>query len=346
MKTIILRNILPGLVLAVLAVSCEAEKTTFPEATAKVPDYAISDNSLILKTTINDLDFVGLDNGFAVGTEAVETVAQGSVLKTTNGGKDWEKLAIPTTLLGQFYSTYFLDAKTGWIVGGRASTTSAPIVLGVGTVLKTTDGGLTFSQINLAGVTSILYGVAFADKNVGACVGVGGVLFTTTDGGLTWTKKVSGVTTDLRAVYMKDASTIVVTGASGVLRISKDFGTTWTAIDTKETIRFQDMHFPTPNIGYAGGQEGTVIKIDLTTNTVTPLFLPVDDQIRGVFFVNELVGYTAGQYGELIKTTDGGATWKMQNINPIAQNMYAIDFPTESKGYIGGVKTFLTSNTK
>jgi photosystem II stability/assembly factor-like uncharacterized protein len=188
--------------------------------------------------------------------------------------------------------------------------------------------------------------VAFVDKNIGACVGAAGVLFTTKDGGITWTKKVSGVTTDLRAVYMKDASTIVVTGASGVLRISKDAGTTWTAIDTKETIRFQDMHFPTPNIGYAGGQTGTVIKIDLTTNTTKRLYLPVDDQVRGVFFINEQLGYTAGQYGELLKTTDGGTTWTMQNINPIAQNIYAIDFPTETKGYAAGVKTFLTSNTK
>jgi photosystem II stability/assembly factor-like uncharacterized protein len=334
MKTIILRNILPALVIAVLAVSCEAEKTTFPEATSTVPDYAISDNSLILKTTINDLDFVGLDNGFAVGTETVETVAQGSVLKTTNGGKDWEKLALPTTLLGQYYSNYFIDKNTGWIVGS------------LGTVLSTIDGGITFKQQTLSGVTGILYGVTFFDKNKGACVGATGVLFTTTDGGLTWTKKVSGVTTDLRAVYMKDASTIVVTGASGVLRISKDFGTTWTAIDTKETIRFQDMHFPTLNIGYAGGQTGTVIKINLTTNTTQRLYLPVDDQVRGVFFVNELVGYTAGQYGELIKTTDGGVTWKSQNIDPIAQNIYAIDFPTESKGYAAGVKTLLTANTK
>jgi hypothetical protein len=330
MKTIILKNILPAVVLAVLVVSCEAEKTTFPETTT-VADYAISDNSLILKTTINDLDFIGLDNGFAVGTETVETVAQGSVLKTINGGKNWEKLTIPT-ILGQYYSNYFIDKNTGWIVGS------------LGTVLSTTDGGTTFKQQTLSGVTGILYGVAFTDKNYGACVGAAGVLFTTKDGGITWSKKVSGVTTDLRAVYMKDASTIVVTGTSGVLRISKDFGTTWTAIDTKETIRFQDMHFPTPNIGYAGGQTGTVIKIDLTTNTTQRLYLPVDDQVRGIFFVNELVGYTAGQYGELIKTTDGGANWKSQNIDPIAQNIYAIDFPTETKGYAAGVKTFLTSN--
>jgi photosystem II stability/assembly factor-like uncharacterized protein len=333
MKTIILKNILPALVLAVFTVSCEAEKTTFPEAKATIPDYAISDNSLILNTTINDLDFVGLDNGFAVGTETVATIVQGSVLKTTNGGKDWEKLVTPT-LLGQYYSNYFIDKNTGWIVGS------------LGSVLSTTDAGVTFTQQTLSGVTGILYGVTFFDKKRGACVGAAGVLFTTIDGGITWTKKVSGVTTDLRAVYMKDAATIVVTGANGVLRISKDAGTTWTAIDTKETIRFQDMHFPTANIGYAGGQEAAVIKIDLTTNTVTRLFLPVNDQIRGVFFVNEKLGYTAGQYGELIKTTDGGVTWKMENINPIAQNMYAIDFPTESKGYIGGVKTFLTSNTK
>ncbi|TRX32767.1 hypothetical protein FNW52_16575 [Flavobacterium sp. ZT3R18] len=330
MKTTIFKHIIPVFLLAGIVVSCETE--TFPEATAKVPDYSISTNSLILNATINDLDFIGLDNGFAVGNMVIETVTQGAVLKTTNGGKDWTKLVIPT-LLGQLYSNYFIDANTGWIVGS------------LGTILYTTDAGVMFKQA-VSGTTETLYGVTFFDKNNGVCVGAAGVLLTTTNAGVTWTKKTSGVTTDLRAVYMKDAATIVVCGANGVLRISKDLAKTWTAIDTKQTIRLQDMHFPVPNIGYACGQSGVVIKIDLNTNTVTRLFLPVDDQQRGIFFVNEKIGYTAGQYGELIKTTDGGATWKSQNIDPIAQNMYAIDFPTESKGYIGGVKTFLTSNTK
>jgi hypothetical protein len=330
MKTTIFKYIVPVFLLAGIVASCEIE--TFPEATVKEPDYSISTNSLILNTTINDLDFIGVKNGFAVGNIVTETVTQAAVLKTTNGGKDWTKLVIPT-LLGQLYSNYFIDANTGWTVGN------------LGTILYTTDAGVTFKQA-VSGTAEILYGVTFFDKNKGVCVGAKGVLLTTINGGLTWTKQNSGVTADLRAVYMKDAATIVVCGASGVLRISNDFAQTWTAIDTKQTIRFQDMHFPVQDIGYACGQSGIVIKIDLRNNTVTQLFLPVNDQQRGIYFVNEKIGYSAGQYGELIKTIDGGATWKLQNIDPIAHNMYAVDFPTASKGYVAGVKTFLTSNAK
>ncbi len=330
MKNNILKFLFFGSLLAGVLLSCETQ--TFPVPKTITPDFILSDNKLILNTTINDIDFIGVDNGFAIGTIKNGMIDEGIVLKTTNAGKSWGKLQIPT-LLGQFYSTYFVDTKMGCIVGD------------LGTILITTDAGVTFSN-PVSGTAERLYGVTFLDKNKGVCVGAKGILLITIDGGITWTRVFSGVTTDLRAVYMKDASTILVCGADGVLRISKDLAKTWTVIDTKQTIRFQDMHFPVLDIGYACGQSGVVVKINLVTNTVTRLFLPVDDQQRGIYFVNEQIGYSVGQYGELIKTIDGGTSWKMQNIDPIAYNIYAVDFPTEKNGYVAGVKTFLTSNFK
>jgi photosystem II stability/assembly factor-like uncharacterized protein len=68
--------------------------------------------------------------------------------------------------------------------------------------------------------------------------------------------------------------------------------------------------------------------------------------MRAIYFVNEQIGYTSGSYGDLLKTTNGGQNWKLQNIDPIAYNLYSIDFPTEKQGYIAGVRTLLTTNTK
>ncbi|EKT4499395.1 hypothetical protein SL054_000868 [Flavobacterium psychrophilum] len=334
MKTSVLKHkaVIGLIIFTILAISCTKE--SFPEPKPKVTDYAISTNSLILNSIINDIDFKGLDTGFAVGTFLNGIVQEGVILKTNNAGKDWQKLVSPA-LLGQFYSNYFIDNQTGWIVGD------------LGTILKTTNGGTTFTT-QTSGTTERLYAVTFADANNGVCVGAKGIIRTTTNGGATWEVKNSGLTssTDLRAVYIYNATTIIVCGSNGVLRRSNDFGLTWGVITTQETVRLQDMHFPIANIGYICGQEGVVLKINLTDNTVTKQYLPVDEQMRAIYFVNEQIGYTSGSYGDLLKTTNGGQNWKLQNIDPIAYNLYSIDFPTEKQGYIAGVRTLLTTNTK
>ena len=57
------------------------------------------------------------------------------------------------------------------------------IVVGaMGTILKTTNGGLTWI-LKSSGTSENLYGVYFADKNNGAIVGSRGTILKTIDGG-------------------------------------------------------------------------------------------------------------------------------------------------------------------
>src|SRR5450759_3462037 len=69
---------------------------------------------------------------------------------------------------------HFIDASTGYIIGEE------------GTILKTIDGGLTWTSLN-SGSSAALYGICFLDLNNGYVVGAGGTILKTTDGGDTWT---------------------------------------------------------------------------------------------------------------------------------------------------------------
>lgn len=49
--------------------------------------------------------------------------------------------------------------------------------------------------------------------------------------------------------------------------------------------------------------------------TFTPLIVPTSQTLRGIHFSDSLIGYSCGNGGIVLKTTDGGATWLTQNTN-------------------------------
>ena len=82
---------------------------------------------------------------------------------------------------------YLLDSGIGFVVGDA------------GTILKTTDSGMTWSPLT-SGTTNGLYDVYFFDATQGVAVGEQGLILRTTDGGAGWQGVTSGVTDALRAV--------------------------------------------------------------------------------------------------------------------------------------------------
>ena len=79
---------------------------------------------------------------------------------------EWRNPMPPAHTLNDMY---FLDAHTGWAVGES------------GVVLKTTDGGATWTVKN-AGTTAPLRSVHFVDAHRGWAIGGRGIIFKTTDG--------------------------------------------------------------------------------------------------------------------------------------------------------------------
>ena len=93
----------------------------------------------------------------------------------------------PTPQGNQLTAIDLVGGAEGWAVGTH------------GTIMKTTDGGLTWSS-QFAPTEAHLFGLAAVDRTTAWAVGEGGVILHTVDGGATWRQQVSGTTEGLFAV--------------------------------------------------------------------------------------------------------------------------------------------------
>lgn len=69
------------------------------------------------------------------------------------------------------------------------------------------------------------------------------------------------------------------------------------------------------------------------TNWISPV--PTSNTLNGVFFTDANTGYVTGVKGTILKTTDGGTTWKTLNAGT-SYDINAIWFTSADTGYAGG----------
>jgi len=97
----------------------------------------------------------------------------GTVLYTTDNGKNWRAQATGTT--EHLFGLTFVTKQMGWAVGSR------------GTILHTRDGGRSWINSSLSEDLA-LSSVAFVNSTRGWIVGEFGVIFQTQNGGKNWIK--------------------------------------------------------------------------------------------------------------------------------------------------------------
>jgi photosystem II stability/assembly factor-like uncharacterized protein len=98
------------------------------------------------------VDFLNDKEGFAVG-------GGGTILRTQNGGQNWQ--AVQSPVAQALKRVDFVNERAGWIVGFN------------GTVLTTFDAGASWTSLDLK-TKQKLYGL-FIDRKYGYAVGENGV---------------------------------------------------------------------------------------------------------------------------------------------------------------------------
>ena len=122
--------------------------------------------------------------------------ALGLSMHTGFGQSNW-KWANPLPQGNRLYAVSFADANTATAVGE------------LGTILRTTDGGATWTS-QWSNPEDGFFGVSFTDANTGTVVGEsvgGGRILRTTDGGSTWTSQWSDPEYGFVGVSFTDANT-------------------------------------------------------------------------------------------------------------------------------------------
>ena len=250
---------------------------------------------------VTDLFFVNNQIGYG-------TTSGGVILKTTNGGASWTDIDIEATYLS---SVWFTDESNGFAL--TTSLTSDRLFY------RTTDGGQNWTKItNLLPIPRGGNQIVFTDQQTGYIAGATDTiayLLKSTDGGGSWQSQ-GTFTYPLTSVYFFNNNVGFAGDKKGNIFKTTDAGENWNQVHNAQFDDvIQGFSFPSENIGYAVGEtNGHVFKTTdggnnwLETDQIYPSSLGTD-----ILFINENVGYiSCFDYNdpyEMLKTTDGGATW-------------------------------------
>jgi photosystem II stability/assembly factor-like uncharacterized protein len=244
------------------------------------------------------------------------------IFGTADGGLTWNAAYTSTAWISYLS---FPDAAHGFATGSA------------GGVVTTTDSGATWTSLP-TGQALFLSGVSFVNKDTGYVGGIGGVtngrytnvnLLKTTNGGTTWST-VNTVAVAIKMCFVNDSigylvggDSILVSGTSYTasnfrLMKTQDGGTTWQRIDLGVTSDINGVCFPSANVGYAAGSNGTIFKYQAPTavrrNENQPMGIGARIDVAAAGPGELRISYTlpanAGDVGFAMYNVNGACFWK------------------------------------
>jgi photosystem II stability/assembly factor-like uncharacterized protein len=215
------------------------------------------------------------------------------LLKTQNGGLDWEKIEFSGAgrlrITKIFFSTGGLGVAVGeqgavfilqddertWkrqpsvtryllLTGAFTDKRNGVIAGAGGTIFFTDDAGISWNPANVPGAAGVRFGaVFFAGKSAGWAVGAGGKIFQTVSGGRSWREQKSGTTADLNDIFFKDTAEGWAAGNEGTILHTKTGGNVWTPVDVKTQHKLEKLIYNGKSV-FAVGFGGTILRYDET----------------------------------------------------------------------------------
>lgn len=227
----------------------------------------------------------------------------------------WQKVSVSSHK--DLLAVCFGSSSTGYI-GGTDST-----------LLKTTDGGKTWTNLPHTGIeyeplTHDIIDLKFADASNGYAIlsnrerlDINGQLYTTTDGGSSWIK-VPGIWTSAYRLFLFDANTGYLTGVSpfgGATVHQLEFGS-WsgtTYLGTGTSYLATAVDFFNPGTGMVGGDYGYVYRTFDAGRSWDTVKTNVDSAIHALRYLDEnTIIAASGHPMTLLISMDKGASWSFE----------------------------------
>lgn len=229
----------------------------------------------------------------------------------------------PTPTAGDIFSMFWVSPTCGVL------TTEC------GELLRTTDGGTTFSfgQIEPRCGSSYphINDVFFLDQNRGWAVGYNHLLFETIDGGITWQASYVG-STEHHGVQFLDTDCGTVVGENNKILRTIDGGSSWQSQSVTGGGNWYDVHFNNLTDGWVAGAAGIAY-----TNTAGAFWeIQKAGSFRAIDFPDSANGWAVGENGFVVHTSDGGITWETVSIPGDCSILTDVDFWSTSEGWISG----------
>ncbi|HZH98005.1 MAG TPA: YCF48-related protein, partial [Fimbriimonadaceae bacterium] len=200
-----------------------------------------------------------------------------------------------------------------------------------GVILKTMDSGVTWQPLP-SGTTANLRGLYFIDDFRGWAVGDEVLL--TTNAGRTWQKGVrSGNLSTLNDIDMINAAQGFACG-EGVLMQTGDGGHTWSPVPIPSTHSWNALKFFSLTEGFVAGGLGSILYTNDAGQNWAWVPTGTTRWLKSMQFLSRNVAYAAGG-DAVLKTTDGGVTWNLQQI-PRPTSVVGLFFRNPLLGWLAG----------
>ena len=232
-------------------------------------------------------------------------------------------------------SVYFANEDIGWAVSlfsyGRLYKSH---------ILKTSDGGMTWTQQNSEALDP-LFDIYFTNDMEGITVGSGGKIFRTTDAGENWVQQSSGTVLSLNSICSIDANNIWVVGGgeniwaadTTIILHSTDGGVSWVEQASSNLKSLFDVHFINSEFGITVGNGGTILNTTNGGSTWISQNGGTSQALYSVSILNTTDVIVVGDSGTILKSSNGGITWIPQS-NVTTSKLGKVFFLDSQRGWI------------
>jgi len=265
----------------------------------------------------NSVYFINNQTGWACG-------GAGRFLKSTNSGLTWDYAL--TGISENLNSIYFLNDQTGFIGADW------------GKILKTTNAGSSWTVFYDNITFPFFQSVKFLNATTGVAAGSGGSIYCTYNAGNNWTKTFVNSYSNFVDVTFLGAQDWFVCGSKGDVYRSTNNGTSW--------IRTQSSGLYSNTYGIESAGSGNLWLIADSGVAFQSLnnaaswseklrYVLTFNYLLCIRFVNQQTGYSCGEYGLILKTTNSGTKWQLIRSDS-SNHLTSIHFVNQSTGVAAG----------
>ncbi|HEY6907292.1 MAG TPA: YCF48-related protein, partial [Ignavibacteriaceae bacterium] len=251
----------------------------------------------------------------------------GNLFRSSDAGLNWTQTFVSPGPRPGFLSSaapVFPNSQTGYFG------------YGAGFIIKTNNGGASWSQISSGSGESLNDIDRFANGNMIA-VGDNGTILTSSEGTSQWILRPAISQYRIKAVQIVNPGEAVLLDEIGQVFTSTDGGASWTAAGTAPPglSPAEDIDFSTLQDGWVTGQGGTSL---YHTSNGGNTWIPVND-FGGAYVSVDVEGtniWANNITGIFYRSTDNGSTWIPGTLPNSPSQILDMDFFDENTGYAVG----------
>ncbi len=269
----------------------------------------------------------------ALGDGKVYCLAGDIQKSSLSGSGTWTKQPIPQGM-ETLFDVSFTNVKNG-------------LASAKGRVLRTTDGGVSWSEVKTSGMKNWIYGLTHKPGGSAVAVGQYGA-FLNSSSGISWNAGATNAEKHAgRAIFFLDDDFGWFVGHNGYIFKSENGGASWQKIqgtgddnDLVFAMDYEDIAFAGSQTGLAVGMRGLISRSENGGNTWKTIdagwaVSETNDDFFAVDFADQNTAVAVGALGLIRKSTDTGKTWRTIN-SPVSFTLYDIEFIDTKQAYIAG----------